>query len=925
MMELDQFRKIYSDYRLAEARTKALKWSAWDNNCQRFNIQPPQQKRELYTRKVDLVPRIPEVVRTITSSNPLTKGLTSKLAGVDNRDQNEKFLTYGDLFNFEAIPSDLTDMIKRALEPLKIQIFIEGKTSIEQTQRTDGFTTSLAVYTLVKNIIATLITIRDGVTVDDRKRLRDGTNALTTLTKEGMNAQTIPENVAKVVDAVAGVVELDLRDKLETPVEDDKMEGGAEPGQEEAPAAPPEPVVDLTRNRTDAAADLHDQNTLNTENSTKATQALVPANQRDVGNIEKVEKGDITEALMAIRELQRELQKTPATEGQDEVDASAAMTSSGDSGYKTNPVDGRVIASESSVLARKDEGEKAIEALRKALTEAKFKPDDPKAKASWRPPENWKYDEATQTWSFTALPAPGSVPTVPGAVPAAPVAAATPGAPPGIAPPAPATRSGQMGTVVQPSADLPIRDAMFSPTGAINYPTAGIGSVARMGGIGGIANPTGAPLPIQQQTIQQTITPTPLSANAKLEAIRFAPALNFGTLMTSTRQAIEIAVTGPSTSDNSSLFYVTDVKDRVDFMTAVQQYLLVCGEVAYNNLRRRGINFVKRATSKGTGTVLAADKIGKALAESIKNASTQPMPIQVNTNTAAAGPPPQLPAPVNTQTVQNGGVEVNQDAMDDLEDLSTGNGKPRGKKRKYSSKSSQLHDLKEQAIKPRKKRLDILTGSGFIPVVFGTDNIQTTDRNLSEFKDEIIYDMKILRSPLPTHMDEALDLITRGEFSKLKQKYHFDQVFHLAVMVTTPKGDLLIEKNAHGVNIAKFKPYPSEEMSVVSRRFGKPDFTLGSLVLNTQKALGDKFFSYNAFGNNCQNFIFNLLRSNGLMTLEYANFVSQDMTELLKDLNASNPQAIPIINTITGALGMKQRYEDYLQNNPNPNPSVEQP
>ena len=918
MMELDQFRKIYSDYRLAEARTKALKWSAWDNNCQRFNIQPPQQKRELYTRKVDLVPRIPEVVRTITSSNPLTKGITSKLAGVDNRDQNEKFLTYGDLFNFEAIPSDLTDMIKRALEPLKIQIFIEGKTSIEQTQRTDGFTTSLAVYTLVKNIIATLITIRDGVTVDDRKRLRDGTNALTTLTKEGMNAQTIPENVAKVVDAVAGVVELDLRDKLETPVEDDKMEGGAEPGQEEAPTSPPEPVVDLTRNRTDAAADLHDQNVLNAENSTKAIQALVPANQRDVGNIEKVEKGDITEALMAIRELQRELQKTPATEGQDEVDASAAMTSSGDSGYRTNPVDGRIIASESSVLARKDEGEKAIEALRKALTEAKFKPDDPKAKASWRPPENWKYDEATQTWSFTALPAPGSVPTVPGAVPAAPVAAATPGAPPGIAPPAPATRSSQMGTVVQPSADTPIRDAMFSPTGAINYPTAGIGTVARMGGIGGIANPTGAPLPLHR-----TIPPTPLSANAKLEQIYFAPALNFGTLMTADRKAIQIAVNGPATDNKSSIFYVISETDRADFMTSVQYYLLVNGETAYMNLRKKGISFVQKIVKNGTGTLLASSS--KLLAQSIKDAAIQPLPIMATADTAAAGSPQQLPAPTNVNTIQNGGVEVDEAGVEGLAtgEEGTAAGKPRGKKRKYSSKSSQLHDLNEQAIKPRKKRLDILTGSGFIPVVFGTDNIQTTDRNLSEFKDEIIYDMKILRSPLPTHMDEALDLITRGEFSKLKQKYHFDQVFHLAVMVTTPKGDLLIEKNAHGVNIAKFKPYPSEEMSVVSRRFGKPDFTLGSLILNTQKALGDKFFSYNAFGNNCQNFIFNLLRSNGLMTLEYANFVSQDMTELLKDLNASNPQAIPIINTITGALGMKQRYEDYLQNNPNPN--VEKP
>lgn len=910
MMELDQFRKIYSDYRLAEARTKAMKWSSWDNSCQRFNIQPPQQKTEMYTRKVDLVPRIPEVVRTVSSRTPLTKGLTSKLAGVDNRDQNEKFLTYGDLFNFEAIPSDLTDMIKKALEPLKIQIFIEGKTSIEKTQRTDGFTTSIAIYTLVKNIIATLITIRDGVMVDDRKRLRDGTNALSTLTREGMNAQTVPENVATVVKAVAGVVEIDLNEKLETPMEDDStMEGGAEPGKEapEAPVAPSAPVVDLTQNRTDTAADLHDQNVLNAANSTKASQALIPANQRDIGSIEKVEKGDITEALMAIRELLRELSNADRqTETQSEGDVSGAATSP--EGPRVNPVDGRVVSSESSVLARKDEGEKAIDALRKALTEAKFKPDDPKSKASWRPPENWKYDETTKTWSFTALPSPGSVPVVPGtpASAVAPGAPATPGAP--AAPGAPAVPgSAVMGTVVQQGDN-------FQTTQATN-PSAGIGTVSRSNGLP-IATPSGNALPVPQAQpqaqAQQTITPTPLSAAAKAVQISFAKSFTYGSLLTSDNTAINTGVAGVAAGkgDTGTILYVTSVADRVEIMKAIQHYLLVKGEVAYTDLALNGaITFLRDKSKSITGFAIsgAQNSRSKRLCDQLKSVLQQPIPLQTDADVAAAGPPPNLPA-ADPATVQNGGEVI------DLE----GEGKPRGKKRKLSSSSSNLHDSMSRSVKPRKKRLDILSGSGFIPAVFGGDNIETTNRNLSDFKDEVIYDMKILRSPLPRHMDEALDLITRGEFTNLKQKYHFDQVFHLAVMVTTTKGDLLIEKNAHGVNIARYKPYPAEDMSVVSRRFGKPDFTVGALILNTQKALGDKFFSYSAFGNNCQNFIFNLLRSNGLMTLDYANFVSQDMTELLKDLNASNPQAVPVINTITGALGMKQRYDDYIENNPNP-------
>jgi hypothetical protein len=904
MMDLDQFRKIYSDYRLAEARTKAAKYSAWDNNSQRFNIQPPQEKQELYTRKVDLVRRIPEVVRSVVSSNPLKSGITSKLAGVDKRDDSEKFLSYGELFNFEELPSDMVDVIKQALEPLKIGIFIEGKKSIEQTQRTPEFTTTIATYNLVKSIIAAFVAMRDSVMIDDRKQLRDATNSITNVSNT-ITVGSIPEKVVEVLKSVADMVELTLSSKLKEPLPENSSSdavptGGAEPQAstettEDVPKAR-DPVAEIAQNNTNAAADLHDQNDTNMKNSTKASQVLIPLNQREMGSIERVEKGDIIEAQTALNYLMSKFTEKPeedTTMGEDEVETSkpASSTSSDfgllNSGMRINPVDGKVIASESNVLAQKNESEKALEALRKALTEAKFNPDDPKSKASWRPPGNWTYDAVNKTWSFATTAA--SAPTIVRPTEELPTTVAT-------------NTSANQGTVSRSrdTGDVPASAVppSVSRTGLPNMP---------------ISTPQGNTVLPQANAVPaiplpQTTAPRPptnpgsiaLSVPEQNTLISWMPTLTYGQLMNADEATITTAVTG-GVVNASQITYIKKLTDRVNFAMKAKEYLLTYGKTAYDLLTSNNWKFKKEADG-----INRQSKEGKQLGEALTLVLIPAEP---------QGPPPDLPAPAGgpDAAVQLGGEQGAEG--------SEGNGKPKkgGVKRKLVQIQSNLQQLDGKEGKPRKKKLDILSGSGFIPVVFGGNNTETTDKNLAEFGGEVIYDMKILRSPLPKHMDEALDLITGNDFSKLKQKYHFDQIFHLAVMVTTPKGPLLIEKNAHGINVAKYIQYPSEELSIASRRFGKPDFTVGSLILNTQKAMGDKFYTYSAFGNNCQNFIFNLLRSNGLMTLEYANFVSQDMTELLKELNSTNPQAVPVINAVTGALGIKQRYEDYIKNNPNPN------
>ena len=60
---------------------------------------------------------------------------------------------------------------------------------------------------------------------------------------------------------------------------------------------------------------------------------------------------------------------------------------------------------------------------------------------------------------------------------------------------------------------------------------------------------------------------------------------------------------------------------------------------------------------------------------------------------------------------------------------------------------------------------------------------------------------------------------------------------------------------------------------------------LGELMENTRKFMGDKkYFDYDAFNNNCQNFILSILKANQLNTPEYEKFIYQDIRELYKEL-----------------------------------------
>lgn len=189
------------------------------------------------------------------------------------------------------------------------------------------------------------------------------------------------------------------------------------------------------------------------------------------------------------------------------------------------------------------------------------------------------------------------------------------------------------------------------------------------------------------------------------------------------------------------------------------------------------------------------------------------------------------------------------------------------------------------------------------------NNIST--RTLDQYGGLPIQAIWIARTPLNNLLTGALNTITNGKFIELQRKYGYDKLFHLALLIQLPNGRVIVEKN-EVINIA---PSKKSDFNNKTEYFAVPLFykqlNLRGMIENTYKLMGnDKFYSYSALGgngqqNNCQDFVRAILSSNGLLSQQANQFIYQDMTNIVKDLENNNLGFVPkLLDHITD-LGSK--------------------
>lgn len=143
---------------------------------------------------------------------------------------------------------------------------------------------------------------------------------------------------------------------------------------------------------------------------------------------------------------------------------------------------------------------------------------------------------------------------------------------------------------------------------------------------------------------------------------------------------------------------------------------------------------------------------------------------------------------------------------------------------------------------------------------------------LKKVGDEKIKTLSIERSPIS--VGRAINWLTLGYYDKAVQETQLphDKMFHLRLIIN---GKYILEKN----QVLNFQPSEKVELkeAVKLKLPTTFDRTIQEAIDLTRKLMGDnKFSDYDPKTNNCQIFVKDFLKANGLLTKERNAFVVQN-------------------------------------------------
>jgi hypothetical protein len=208
------------------------------------------------------------------------------------------------------------------------------------------------------------------------------------------------------------------------------------------------------------------------------------------------------------------------------------------------------------------------------------------------------------------------------------------------------------------------------------------------------------------------------------------------------------------------------------------------------------------------------------------------------------------------------------------------------KNNKKSKGLKNLKGLKKQDI------INELEGKGIKEVIQAVKSFlffpsskmpEKSQKIFEKYKSNKINKIEIYREPIQKTIQTFFNLLSLGKYNEAK-KEKYDDLFHLYMLVTLDNNSkILIEKNENVYIRDEYQKNPDSEK--IDIELGNENLDLDSLLYNTEKAISKfKFYQYNAKTNNCQDFMINILKSNGLDKKEYTDFIKQDLNYLFSKL-----------------------------------------
>lgn len=161
---------------------------------------------------------------------------------------------------------------------------------------------------------------------------------------------------------------------------------------------------------------------------------------------------------------------------------------------------------------------------------------------------------------------------------------------------------------------------------------------------------------------------------------------------------------------------------------------------------------------------------------------------------------------------------------------------------------------------------------------------------------EPINSLTIVRAPIESYINKALQLISGGTWEDAVRKAGYDKLFHLGLLIN---GKYMLHK-IETTTLERAPPMKagSETMPVAVPR----QLSIGTLIENTLRQIGpQRFTEYNPVSQNCQDFLLDVLRSNGLLTPAASQFIKQDAVAIFKQ----TPQLTARIANFVTDLGAR--------------------
>ena len=183
-------------------------------------------------------------------------------------------------------------------------------------------------------------------------------------------------------------------------------------------------------------------------------------------------------------------------------------------------------------------------------------------------------------------------------------------------------------------------------------------------------------------------------------------------------------------------------------------------------------------------------------------------------------------------------------------------------------------ELVDEAVEAVHKIVDWWKGTAMPDVVINF---------LKNHGDEEITSLAVGRVPIAKILDLALDIMSGGQFGKVKKALAYDKMFHLFVIVN---GRHKLEKN----ELFTIKPYSREadEENMTVPLDGKK-ITISQFLKKASEGDEKGFYrDYDPCRRNCQDMVIRLLRSNQLLTPSVIGFVKQDVERFVRDLDTES-------------------------------------